>query len=34
VSADYNGKPMTDEQLDEINQDGAFVQECAYNQFV
>lgn len=34
VSADYNGKPMTDEQLDEINQDGAFVQECAYSQFV
>jgi len=34
VSADYNGKPMTDEQLDEINQDSAFVQECAYSQFV
>lgn len=25
VSADYDGKPMTEEQLDEINDDGDFV---------
>ena len=30
-SADYNGKPMTDEQLDELNEDGAFVYECVEN---
>ena len=24
-SADYDGKPMTDEQLDEINEDGDYV---------
>lgn len=24
-SADYNGKPMTDEQLDELNEDYDFV---------
>ena len=28
ASADYDGKPMTDEQLDEINSDSAFVYEC------
>ena len=27
-SADYKGKPMTDEQLEELNQDGEFVYEC------
>lgn len=31
ASADYDGKPMTDEQLDEINQDAAFVYECIEN---
>ena len=31
ASADYNGKPMTDEQLDELNEDGAFVYECVEN---
>lgn len=25
VSADYNGVPMTEEQLDEINEDADFV---------
>ena len=25
VSADYDGKPMTDEQLDELNEDGDYV---------
>ena len=25
VSADYNGVPMTDEQLDELNEDGDYV---------
>ena len=27
-SADYDGKPMTEEQLDEINEDGEFIYEC------
>ena len=31
VSADYDGKPMTDEQLDEINDDGQFQYECIMN---
>ena len=26
--ADYDGKPMTDVQLDELNQDNSFVYEC------
>ena len=25
VSADYDGVPMTDEQLDELNEDGDYV---------
>ena len=32
-SADYNGKPMTDDQLDELNEDSDFVYECVLNQF-
>jgi len=28
ASADYNGKPMTGEQLDELNEDNDFVYEC------
>jgi len=32
-SAEYDGKPMTDEMLDQINDDHLdFVQECVYNQ--
>lgn len=31
VSADYKGKPMTDEQLDEINDDGDFQYQCIMN---
>ena len=31
VSADYDGVPMTDEQLDEINEDGDFQHECIMN---
>tara|TARA_R110000851_G_scaffold35383_1_gene93118 strand:- start:209 stop:448 length:240 start_codon:yes stop_codon:yes gene_type:complete len=31
VSADYDGKPMTDEQLDTINDDGDFQHECIMN---
>ena len=27
-SADYNGEPMTDDQLDKLNDDGDFVHEC------
>ena len=30
-SADYNGKEMTDDQLDEINENGDFVYECVMN---
>ena len=30
-SADYDGKPMTDEQLDELNEDGDFQHECIMN---
>jgi len=31
ASADYNGKPMTDDQLDELNEDRDFVYECVQN---
>jgi len=31
-SADYNGKPMTDEQLDELNENSEFVHDCVFNQ--
>ena len=30
-SADYDGVPMTEEQLDEINDDGQFQYECIMN---
>jgi hypothetical protein len=30
-SADYDGKPMTDEQLEKINEDGEFVLQAVYN---
>ena len=30
-SANYDGKEMTDEQLDKINSDGDFVYECVLN---
>ena len=32
VSADYDGKPMTEAQLDEINEDGDFQYECIMNE--
>ena len=31
ASADYDGNPMTDYQLEEINEDGDFVYECVQN---
>tara|TARA_R100000951_G_C2518669_1_gene142688 strand:- start:312 stop:497 length:186 start_codon:yes stop_codon:yes gene_type:complete len=31
VSADYDGKEMTDEQLDELNENSEFVHDCVYN---
>ena len=31
-SADYNGKPMTDEQLDELNENSEFIHDCVFNQ--
>jgi len=30
-SADYDGKEMTEEQLDELNEDSDFVYECVQN---
>jgi len=30
-SADYYGKEMTEEQLDELNEDSDFVYECVQN---
>jgi len=32
ASADYDGQPMTDDQLDKLNDDGDFVYECVQNQ--
>lgn len=33
VSADYDGEPMSDEMIDEINSDYLdFVSECVYDQ--
>jgi hypothetical protein len=29
--ADYDGKEMTEEQLDELNEDSDFVYECVQN---
>ena len=31
ISADYNGEAMTEEQLDQINDDSGFVHECVLN---
>ena len=31
ASGDYDGKPMTDEQLDELNEDSDFVYKCVQN---
>lgn len=31
ASADYNGVEMTDDQLDELNNDSYFVYECVMN---
>jgi hypothetical protein len=28
VSADYNGQPMTEEQIEELNEDSGFVYEA------
>ena len=30
-SADYNGIPMTDEQIEELNEDGQFVYDAVIN---
>jgi len=30
-SADYDGQPMSDDMLDEINDNSSFVHECVYN---
>ena len=31
VSADYNGKPMTNKQINKLNEDTDFVYECVNN---
>jgi hypothetical protein len=31
ASADYGGEPMTDEQLEELNNDRDYVYECVQN---
>ena len=31
ASADYDGKEMTEEQLDELNENSDFVYECVQN---
>lgn len=31
LSADYDGKPMTEDQLNEINEDSDFVYDCIVN---
>ena len=31
ASADYDGVPMTDEQLDEVNDNSDFVYDCLQN---
>jgi hypothetical protein len=28
ASADYNGKPLTDKELDKLNEDSDFVHSC------
>ena len=30
--AEYDGEEMTDEQLDELNENSEFVHDCVYNQ--
>lgn len=32
LSADYDGVPMTEDQIEELNQDRDFVYECVQNQ--
>lgn len=31
LSADYDGVPMTEDQIEELNQDRDFVYECVQN---
>tara|TARA_R110001632_G_C11159755_1_gene398372 strand:+ start:189 stop:374 length:186 start_codon:yes stop_codon:yes gene_type:complete len=31
-SAEYDGVEMTDDQLDELNENSEFVHDCVYNQ--
>jgi len=31
-SAEYDGEEMTEEQLDELNENSEFVHDCVYNQ--
>lgn len=32
ASADYDGQPMSEAQIDELNEDSSFIHDCVYNQ--
>ena len=32
VSGEYEGKTMTDEQIEELNEDGEFIYECVISE--
>ena len=32
VSANYDGQPMSEAQIDELNEDSSFLHDCVYNQ--
>jgi hypothetical protein len=32
VSADYDGEPMTELMIEDINEDYSFIHDCVYNQ--
>lgn len=32
VSADYDGQPMSEAQINELNEDSSFLHDCVYNQ--
>ena len=32
VSADYDGEPMTELMIEEINEDYSFIHDCVYTQ--
>lgn len=32
VSADYDGQPMSEAQIEELNENSSFIHDCVYNQ--